>query len=62
MRRASMQREKMHRKKLYCIHCQKVINHVECKTQEEVEQFFIDFNSGDYQDEAIESMAFCERS
>ena len=56
-RRKSLQREKMHRKKLYCIYCKEEINHIECKTQEDVNEFMINFKNGVYINEAEESLA-----
>lgn len=50
--------EKMHRKKLYCVHCKQEINHVECKTFDEIEEFRINFENGVYKHEAEESLSF----
>ena len=50
--------EKMHRKKLYCVHCKCEVNHVECKTFDEVEEFRENFANGVYKDEAKESLSF----
>jgi hypothetical protein len=52
-RKIGSQRESLHKKNLYCIYCKGVVNHVECKTAEEVEEFNIRFNNGEYQEEAI---------
>ena len=41
-----------HRKNMYCFHCKHTVNHVECNTIEEVEQFKTDFNNGLYAEEA----------
>lgn len=57
-RKKGQQREKFHRKKIYCIHCQNTVNHIECKTIEEVEKFKEDFEQGVYKHEAEESLAF----
>lgn len=46
-------REQFHRKKLYCPICQQVINHVECKTMEEVETFKMSFAEGAFVDEVL---------
>lgn len=54
--------EKMHRKKLYCIHCKCEVNHVECKTLDEVEKFHENFKNGVYKDEAKESISFVRAS
>lgn len=47
-RRSSKQREKLHKKKLYCIHCQKEVNHIECRNIQEVEEFKRNFAEGKY--------------
>jgi hypothetical protein len=51
--------EEMHRKKLYCIHCKQEVNHVECKTFDEVEEFRYNFENGVYKHEAEESLLTC---
>ena len=48
----------MHRKKLYCVMCKQEVNHVECKTFDEVEEFRYNFKNGVYKDEAKESISF----
>ena len=58
MRRQSFQHKKMHRKKLYCLHCKEEVNHIECKTLEDIETFKINFENGVYKDEAKESLYF----
>lgn len=55
-RKLGHQREKFHRKKMYCIFCKEVVNHIECRTYAEVEQFKIDFGKGVFKDEAEESI------
>ena len=57
MRKQRHQRATFHRKKLYCPHCKLEINHIECKTQEDVEAFREDFENGVYTDEVEESLA-----
>ena len=52
----------MHRKKLYCLHCKEEVNHIECRTPEEVETFFINFQNGVYIDEAEESVSYLRNS
>jgi hypothetical protein len=54
--------EKMHRKKLYCVTCKCEVNHVECKTFDEVEEFRYNFENGVYKDEAKESLSACGNS
>ena len=56
VRNNGRQREKMHRKKLWCCHCKAEINHVEVRSQEEKEIFMEAFNNGEYKEEAAESL------
>ncbi len=58
MRKQGFKHEGMHRKKLYCIHCKQEINHIECRTYEEVEEFRLNFENGVYKDEAEESVRY----
>ena len=58
MRKQGFKHEGMHRKKLYCVHCKCEVNHVECKTFDEVEEFRENFANGGYKDEAKESLSF----
>ena len=51
------QREAMHRKKLYCIHCKTEINHIECKTDDDVLTFKKNYKKGKYKDEAEASVS-----
>ena len=53
-RKVENQKEKFHRKRLYCIHCQQVYNMVECRNEDEVKEFKEDFAKGAYLDEAKE--------
>ena len=48
----NLQREKFHRKKLYCMTCKEEVNHVECKNLEDVEVFKDAFNAGYFKQEA----------
>lgn len=57
-RKRGQQREKFHRKKMYCFHCHNTVNHIECKTSEEVEKFKEEFKQGVYENEAKESLDF----
>lgn len=57
-RNVGFQRERFHRKRLYCPFCKEEVNHIECKTYEEV-QFFKDaFERGEFKDEAEESVSY----
>lgn len=58
-RKLSAQREKMHRKRLYCPYCKKEINMVECKTYDEKLEFMKNFELGLYKEEALISMEVC---
>lgn len=58
-RRKGHLHSKGHRKKLYCPHCKREVNHVECFGDEEVENFKINFENGVYKDEAEESLIAC---
>lgn len=56
------QREKFHRKKLYCIYCKEEVNHIECCNDQEVNKFLQNFKEGVYQDEAEASLSFIRGS
>ena len=56
-RKQGHQHGRFHRKKLYCPHCKVEINHVECKNDEDVYEFRIDFEEGVFADEIEESLA-----
>ena len=58
MRKQGFKHEGMHRKTLYCVYCKCEVNHVECKTFDEVEEFRENFAKGVYKDEAKESLSF----
>ena len=58
MRKEGHQHARMHRKKLYCIHCKTEVNHMECKTYADVMDFKENFENGVYKDEAEESISF----
>ena len=55
-RKRGQQRGKFHRKKLYCPTCKNTVNHIECKTMEEIEVFKAEFKEGVYKNEAQESL------
>lgn len=56
-RRSGHQHAKFHRKKLYCIHCKEEVNHIEIKSEEELSEFLINWESGVYVDEVEASLA-----
>lgn len=56
-RKQGHQHGRFHRKKLYCPHCKVEINHVECKNDEDVYEFRLDFEEGVFADEIEESLA-----
>lgn len=58
MRNQGFKHQGMHRKKLYCVFCKQEVNHVECKTLDEIEEFRINFENRVYKDEAEESLHF----
>ena len=59
-RKESFQKEKFHRKKLYCPWCKTEVNHIECKDQEDISNFIINFQEGVYEEEANKSISFIE--
>ena len=61
-RKCGAQREKYHRKKLFCLNCKQEVNHVECRNQEEIDQFKIWFEEGMFKDEAEESISYVRSS
>ena len=61
-RKKSHQHEKFHRKVLYCPWCKEEVNHIECRTPEEIEEFKKNFEEGVYKDEAKTSLDFVRSS
>lgn len=61
-RPVGQQREKNHRKKLYCIYCKESLNHIECKNEIEVQEFKTDFERGVFIDESKESLSYVRNS
>ena len=47
-RKQGHQHERFHKKKLWCVHCREEVNHIECKTFDEVETFKENFKKGVY--------------
>ena len=52
-------REKFHRKKLYCPHCQLTLNCIEVKNDIEAYEFREMFEAGEFKDEAAISIKEC---
>lgn len=57
-RNVGFQRERFHRKRLYCPFCKEEVNHIECKTYEEIQIFKDTFERGEFKDEAEESVSY----
>lgn len=56
VRRKNRQRERFHRKVMYCYHCHQDINHIECRDEEDVRIFKESFNKGVFLNECKESL------
>ena len=54
MRNQGHQHGRFYRKKLYCTTCRTEMNHVECKSLEDIELFKEAFEGGYFKDEAEE--------
>lgn len=61
-RNTGRMKEAGHRKKLYCPWCKEEVNHVECRTQEDIEQFKQDFEAGLFVEEAAASIQYIKES
>ena len=59
LRPQARRRVRFHRKKLYCPHCGYTINHIECRTDEDVYDFKEAFDNGEFQEEARISIKEC---
>jgi hypothetical protein len=57
-RKRGQQKEKFHRKKLWCYHCKEEINHIECRNEIEIAKFKEDFERGLYIEEAEASLKY----
>lgn len=55
-RRINHKHGKHHRKKLWCPYCKLFINHVECRNDEEIEEFKNNWEAGLYDEEVKESL------
>ena len=60
-RRDSHNHSKHHRKKLWCPWCGMEVNHIECRTTQEVEEFKEKFNAGEYKEEVLESLDYIKK-
>lgn len=60
-RKLSGQKSKHHRKKLYCPHCKKELNFIECRNQWEIDEFKENFENGVYIDESESSIEYCNK-
>lgn len=60
-RKKSGQKGLFHRKKMYCPHCKLMINHVECRNDEEVYEFKSDFEEGLFEEEVKESLEYINK-
>ena len=58
-RRAGRMHGKFHRKQLWCCNCKTMINHIECRSDQEVEEFKNDFKNGVFINESQESLSHC---
>lgn len=61
-RNSGRAKEKGHRKKLYCPWCKEEVNHIECRTQEDIEQFKQDFEVGLFAEEAAASIQYIKEN
>ena len=52
-------REQFHRKKLYCATCGFVVNHIECRSDEDAYKFKEAFKNGEFQEEVKNSLKEC---
>ena len=57
-RKKSNQKERFHRKKMYCPNCKTIVNHIECRNEEDVYDFKLDFEEGLFKEEVDESLKF----
>lgn len=51
-------KERFHRKKMYCPYCKIEINHVECKTQDDVLKFKMMYADGAFAEEVAATEAY----
>lgn len=53
-------KKRFHRKKLYCLNCKCLINHVECRDDLDAYEFRTKWLAGYYIQEAAKSKEYCE--
>lgn len=59
-RSRGFQREKFHRKRLWCIRDRAEVNHVQVRNDEEKAEFFTLLEQGAFVQEAEQSMSYCK--
>ena len=52
---------KHHRKKLWCMYCKQEVNHIECRNDQEVQEFLENFAAGMYKEEVEESLNYIQK-
>ena len=57
-RRGNQRREKGHLKKLYCLNCQKEVNHAEIANGYTYEDFLKEFNEGNFDENGNRTVPF----
>ena len=57
LRKRGKQKEKFHRKKMYCLYCRIEVNHIECRNLIEIEEFKEKFEAGEFIQEVEDSIA-----
>ena len=60
-RKTSKLREKNHRKKLFCYRCGCMVNHLECRSPEDLLRFKERFEDGEFVSEAKKSLEYLEK-
>lgn len=58
LRGRGYERERFHRKKLYCIYCKEEVNHMELRNDDEIFLFKEAFAAGEFIEEAKESIDY----
>ena len=60
-RNMGFQRERFHRKRLYCPFCKEEVNHIQWRTSEEVQRLKDAFERGELKDEAEGGLVHCRK-